>query len=335
MLEIIFTIDYEILGNGTGPLNELVFEPARRLKELFEKYNAKFVAFVEIAEFEKIDQFGTDAAIEPVKKQIADFHRDGFEVGLHLHPQWSNAHYEHGAWHLDLSEYNLCTLPRPRIAEIVDRSLAYLHQVVGARDFRPVSFRAGNWLFQPTENAASVLSEKGIKIDSSVFKGGLQRGHKLDYRPSLKHGHYWPFSSDVNCVDTNGPWIEVPIHTEMVRPWRMATSKRMAFKNQYGATHQDIRQKIIRRLDFLRPWYPQKLDFCRMTIDEMVSMMGRVIQEDNQNPDVYRPIISIGHTKDLMDFDTVGSFLSFLQAKKIPISTFSQILPKLRAGIAN
>ena len=334
MIDFVFTIDYEIFGNGSGALDELVFEPAQRLKKLFEEHNAKFVAFVEIAEFEKIDAFGTDPAIEQVKKQIAEFHRDGFEVALHLHPQWSNARYEHGEWRLDLSEYNLCTLSRSRIIEIVDHSLAYLHHVVGAADFRPISFRAGNWLFQPAGTAASVLSEKGIKIDSSVFKGGLQRSHRLDYRPALKHGYYWPFSSDVNCVDAKGPWVEVPIHTEMVRPWRMATSKRMAFKNQYGATQQSIGQKVIRRLDFVRPRYPLKLDFCRMTIDEMVSMMGRVIQEDKRNPELYRPIASIGHTKDLVDFKTVDSFLSFLKANKIPVSTFGQAFPKLVTTVA-
>jgi hypothetical protein len=335
MIEFIFTIDYEILGNGTGALNELVYEPARRLKELFDEHHAKFVAFVEIAEFEKIEDYGTDSSIENVKKQIAGFHRDGFEVGLHLHPQWSNARYENREWHLDLSEYNLCTLPRPRITEIIDHSLAYLHHVVGASDFEPVSFRAGNWLFQPTEIAASVLSEKGIKIDSSVFKGGLQRSHQLDYRPSLSNGYYWRFSKDVNCVDSSGLLIEVPIHTEMVRPWRMATSKRMAFNNRYGATHQSIWQKLVRRMDFVRPWYPQKLDFCRMTIDEMVSMMERVIEHDRQNPELYKPIIAIGHTKDLGEFGPVGAFLDFLKARKIKISIFSEIAPRLSAGNNN
>ena len=48
MIEFVFTIDYEIYGNGTGALSELVYEPARRLKDLFQNYNARFVAFVEV-----------------------------------------------------------------------------------------------------------------------------------------------------------------------------------------------------------------------------------------------------------------------------------------------
>lgn len=172
MLDFIFTIDYEIYGNGTGALQELVYEPARRLKALFQKHDARFVNFVEVAEFERIEAYGTDPAIDLVKKQIQEYYRDGFEIALHLHPQWANAYYEDGRWVLDLSEYNLCKLSRARIAEIVDGSLVYLRRVVGQPRYTPLSFRAGNWLFQPTQIAASVLAERGIRIDSSVFKGG-------------------------------------------------------------------------------------------------------------------------------------------------------------------
>ena len=335
MIDFVFTIDYEIFGDGTGSLNELVYEPARRLKLLFEEHGAKFVPFVEIAEFEKIEAQGSDPAIGLVKQQIAEFHRDGFEIGLHLHPQWANARFEKGQWILDGSEYNLCTLSTARIVKIVDDSLAYLRHVIDTPAFTPLSFRAGNWLFQPTATAAAVLAERGIRIDSSVFKGGLQRRYQLDYRPSLKHGYFWPFRSDVNRVDTTGPWIEVPIHTEMVPPWKMATSKRMAYKNQFGMNSQSAQQKLTRGLDFLRLKYPLKLDFCRMTLSEMLSVMEKVIRQDRDDPETYRPIISIGHTKDLTDFEIVNSFLFFLKGKSIPITTFAGTYPKLSASLAN
>jgi glycosyltransferase involved in cell wall biosynthesis len=329
MIEFVFTIDYEIYGNGIGSLDELVYKPARRLKSIFENYDARFVAFVEVAELEKIEAFGTDQAISLVKQQVKEFYRDGFEIGLHLHPQWSNAHYHDGRWCLDLDEYNLCTLPRTRIAEIVDGSLAYLRHMVGQSDFTPLSFRAGNWLFQPTQTAASVLSEKGIKIDSSVFKGGLQRNHRMDYRVALKNGYYWPFSHDVNKLDPTGPLIEVPIHAELVPPWRMWTTKRMALGNQYGTTAQSSRQKLTRIFDFLRIRYPLKLDFSRMSLDEMISMIDKVIREDRERPESYRPVVAIGHTKDRTDPDAVGSLLSFLQTRRITVSTFTDIYPRL------
>jgi hypothetical protein len=334
MIEFIFTIDYEIYGNGTGSLDDLIYEPARRLKNLFEKHNARFVAFIEAVELEKIEAYGTDPTIDGIKKQIRDFYRDDFEIALHLHPQWSNARYEGRRWALDLSEYNLCTLSRTRINQIVEDSMAYLRHVVDQSHFTPLSYRAGNWLFQPTAAAANVLAEKGIRIDSSVFKGGIQRNHSLDYRIALRNGYYWPFSHDVNQQDPTGSWIEVPIHTDMVPVWKMRTSKRMGFSNQFGGHGSSTRQKLTRAFDFLRFRYPRKLDFCRMTLDELTSIMLLIIRKDIEDPESYRPIVAIGHTKDLTDFDTVGGFLSFLEKKRIRISTFAEIYPELARRIS-
>jgi hypothetical protein len=329
MINFLFTIDYEIFGNGTGELNELVFEPARRLQELFRKYDARFVNFVEAAEFEKIEAFGSDSAVDLVRTQIREMYHEGFEIALHLHPQWANARRENGQWILDLDEYNLCTLPRPRITEIVSGALNYVRYVLDRSDFTPISFRAGNWLFQPTATAASVLGEAGIRIDSSVFKGGLQHNHNLDYRRASRNGYFWSFSNDANRADPNGQWIEVPIHTRQVPLWKMVTPKRTAYKNQFGVGCGSLSQKVRRALDFARFLYPLKLDFCRMTLAELTDMMGRVVRQDRQDPDTYRPIVAIGHTKDLTDFATVDAFLLFLKENRIPVVTFPDIYPKL------
>src|SRR5258708_6663645 len=157
MIECIFTLDYEIYGDGGGSLMELVYEPTRRLMAVFQKWGVRFVAFIEVAEFEKIEQCRTDDAIMQVRSQIRELYREGFEIGLHLHPQWCNAQYHDNRWILNYSEYNLCTLPRERIAEIVERSIAYLRGVLGDQAFAPLAFRAGNWLFQPSRNAGLVL----------------------------------------------------------------------------------------------------------------------------------------------------------------------------------
>jgi hypothetical protein len=329
MIECIFTIDYEIYGNGAGALQGLVYEPTEKLRDIFRKCDARFVNFVEVAEFEKIEASGTDRAIDLVKRQIRELYQDGFEIALHLHPQWCNARHDAGRWLLDYDEYNLCALPRTRIAQIVERSLDYLRHAVDQPQFTPLSFRAGNWLFQPTQTAASVLAEKGLRIDSSVFKGGLQHNHSLDYRPALKNGYYWPFSEDVNEPDPDGLWIEVPIYTEMVPIWRMATSKRMKFSNNVGVAGQSPKRKLNRALDFLRFRYPLKFDFCRMTLQEMTSMLDRAIRDDEEEPSLYRPLVAIGHSKDLTDLRTVDAFLSFLRAKGIAVSTFESAYSKL------
>jgi hypothetical protein len=328
MIECIFTIDYEIYGNGEGSLKELVYEPTARLIETFQRWDARFVTFVEAAELEMIEAEGTDPHMDLVKRQIRNFYDEGFELGLHLHPQWYNGRYENGRWLLDDTEYNLCTLPKERIAHIVERSLDYLRKVLGKGDFTPLSFRAGNWLFQPTSIAASVLADQGIKIDSSVFKGGLQHNNGLDYRPALKNGFYWRFQDDVNVHDPIGRLMELPTYSVMVPSWEMVTPKRVGMGQKSSSSSLRGLKKFRRYLDFLRLRYPLKLDFCRMTLSELTSMMDVAIREDQEDPVSFKPIVAIGHTKDLIDFKTIELFLSYLRDRGIPVSTFEGAYPR-------
>lgn len=330
MIECIFTLDYEIYGDGTGSLQHLVYEPAERLRKIFHKWHARFVNFVEVAEFEKIEAYRTDPFIHLVRSQIRDLYHEGFEIGLHLHPQWCNARYRDGRWLLDFSEYNLCTLPRTRIAKLVTHSLEYLRHIIDESGFTALSFRAGNWLFQPTQPAASILAESGIKIDSSVFKGGLQHNHGLDYRRALKNNYYWAFDRAVTESDPAGRFIELPIYAEMVPFWRMPTSKRLGFTKNFGIAGRRSETKSNRLRDFLRFRYPLKFDFCRMTFSELTSMLEKVIREDRDQPRFYRPLVAIGHTKDLVEPQTVDDFLSFLSARGIAVSTFADVYPRLR-----
>jgi len=145
MIECIFTLDYEIYGAGTGSLGELVYEPTRQLAKVFQHHGARFVVFVEAVELARIEEGGADPMSGSVKEQVRNLDRAGFEIGLHLHPWWYNAHRQGVNWILDHNEYNLCTLPAARISVIVSDSIRYLQRLVGRSDFTPLSFRAGNW----------------------------------------------------------------------------------------------------------------------------------------------------------------------------------------------
>lgn len=325
MIEFIFTIDYEIYGNGEGTLEELIYEPAAKLIDIFLKHNKRFVPFIEVAELELIEAHATDPIIDSVKKQIRYFHNNGFELGLHLHPQWYNARHDNGTWQLDYSEYNLCTQSPERINQIVERSINYFRHILGKDEFTPISFRAGNWLFQPTGNMAKVLTDYDIKIDSSVFKGGLQHQHRLDYRPAVNNGCFWKFQDDVNKPASSGTMIEIPIYTQMVPFWKMATVKRLGLQQKAASGSKTLKQLFYRFLDMARPLQPLKLDFCRMNIKELTIMMDKIIKDDQQESQSFMPIVAIGHTKDLVDFITVDSFLSYLNQKNIKVVTFQEV----------
>jgi hypothetical protein len=329
MIECVFTLDYEIYGNGKGSLRELMYEPAERLKAIFRKFGARFVTFAEVAELEKMEEQGVDSAIESVKQQLREFHAEGFELGLHLHPWWYNARYDGGTWFLDHSEYNLCTLPRERISQIIDRSMSYLRLLVTEADFTPLAYRAGHLLFQPTETVANVLAERKIKVDSSLYKGGKWNHHSQDYRGALKNGYYWKFGDEINTPDLDGALVELPIYSEMIPTWKMFTSTRIGLERKGSSRGQSGKKAISRFSDFLRFRYPRKLDFCSMSFEELTRAVDKVLHEDQKYPETFRPIVAIGHTKDLVDFETVKAFLGYLDGKGIPVSTFKEVFPKV------
>lgn len=335
MLEIIFTIDYEIYGNGTGTLKELVLDSTARLAEIFQRHGANFVVFAEALEFLKMEEYRADPDVAGVRTQLRQLREQGYEIALHLHPQWANARHSNGAWVLDYAEYNLCTLSPERIGQIVDNAIAWLRDVLGDPAFAPLSFRAGNWLFQPTRDAARVLAARGVKVDSSVFKGGLQRQHRLDYRPALSNGWHWKFADDVNVPDVNGALLELPIYTRMVPFWRMLTGKRLRIQRKVPS---GVRGTPFSRrwADFLRWRYPRKLDFCRMTLSELTRMVDTVRREDRHTPAVVKPLVAIGHSKDLVDFGTIATFLEWLRERSIPVTTLARLAGELepRLGTA-
>jgi len=329
MIDVIFSIDYEIYGDGTGSLREHVYEPTERLRAIFRKHKVPFVAFVEAAELQAMEADGSDKFVRQVRDQVRTLFEDGNEIGLHLHPQWVGASYRDGRWELDYSKYNLCLLPQQEIAEIVDGGIQYLRNVLSQADFSPVSFRAGNWLLQPSAIVSRVLVENGIKIDSSVFKGGRQRSNGLDYRAALNNPYFWLFGEDVTAPDPEGNLLEVPTYCRQAPFWRMLTGKRMQVHRRQGSAYRRPQSKVNRIRDVLRPRYPLKFDFCRMTLSELTSTIGRVISDDSASPDRYKPIVAIGHTKDLIDLQTVDDFLSFLNGRELSVVNLQDVLPKV------
>jgi hypothetical protein len=82
MLAVVFTLDYEIYGNGKGSLRELVLDPTERLADLFRQFNAPLVIFVEALEFAKMEECQSDDAISGVAAQLRRLRAQGQEIGF-------------------------------------------------------------------------------------------------------------------------------------------------------------------------------------------------------------------------------------------------------------
>ena len=329
MIYLIFTLDYEIFGNGKGTIKHHIVEPTQKLNDVFIKYGYNFVNFVEVAELIKIKEYKTDPYIQNVEAQIKNLYNDGHEIALHLHPQWFNAKYSNNEWILDYDEYNLSSLDINKIDSYIESGTLYLRKVLDSTVYVPISFRAGGWLIQPSSNISKVLVKKGIKIESSVFKGGLQRYYNLDFTNYPKKLFYWQYSDDVLTPDSHGKLFEIPIYTENVFFWKMISKKRQNIYFSAQSTILNNRQLYLSYLDKIRIKYPKKFDFAKMTFIEMKETLNRIIEADAISPDKLKPIVLIGHSKNMKDLESIDKFLGFLQKTAIPVTTFKDIAPQL------
>jgi hypothetical protein len=325
MIDFIFTQDYEIYGNGYGSLGELVLEPTERLSKIFREFGAPFVNFTEAVEFQKIEEAGSDPDSAGVRSQLRELRAAGHEIALHLHPWWANARYEGGRWHLDWSERKIGTLEPKRVETIVVQAIGYLRAALNDPHFAPLSFRAGQWAIQPEHVIVDELVKRGIRVDSSVFKGGHIRSVGIDYRPAAANGGFWRFTHDVNVPNAGGKMWEVPIYTELVPFWQMIRRKRLKLQSKSNNASQGSPLPHQWR-DLVRFLYPRKLDFCRMTFEEMRDTTMSALKKTRKRQEERAILVAIGHSKDFVDSDSVRRFLAFLREQAINVTTFSQLI---------
>lgn len=336
MLEFIFTLDYEIYGDGSGRLKECVISPSKCLLEIFKWFGYPFVVFPEVLELEKIEEYRADPDIDQVRLQLQQILNEGNEIGLHLHSWWVNAKYISGRWQLDYNQANLCGMPGYKIREIISRSLVILRRLLNDSQYQPIVFRNGFWIMQPTKEIIKILSEFNLRIDSTLFKGGRIRKYNVDYRPSVRNRYYWRILDDVNKHQDDGLLLEVPIYTELVPFWKMISR---FVKKESQINKEDVQSeqqfKIIRPWarfgDFFRIKYPRKLDYCFMSLDEILISLEKLILLDEKTFWDYKPIVFVGHTKNLRDFKKVEKILAFIKNSNLRIVTFKQILPRISA----
>jgi hypothetical protein len=262
-----------------------------------------------------------------VRTQLRSLQAGGHEIALHVHPWWTNAQREDGNWRMDWNERNLCVLAPERVEEIISRGIGYLRDALEDPRFTPCAFRSGLWAMQPTAVVADVLARHGVRVDSSVFKGGRVHALGLDYRPSARNSAAWRFGVDVNVPDPSGPLWELPIHTDMVPFWKMLGRKRLTIHSRAPEATEGTSPHRGWR-DYLRFRYPRKLDFCRMTFPEMREAVEGVLADGEARQVEPGPIVAIGHSKDLVEFDAIQRFMDFIGLNAVTVTTFSHFLAR-------
>ena len=340
MLKVIFTLDYEIHGNGEGSPYTLMIDPTARMMDLFGKYGAKLTIMADVAEVLKFKEYKErsgrdDYNYDAIANQLREAVQRGHDVQLHLHPSYFNAQHEGGRWLQDWSEYNFATLPPERLDEVVKIGKKYLEDLLKpvVPTYQCIAFRAANWAMSPSKNAVRALINHGIRIDTSVFKHGFRKGIvNFDY--SNANSDLVPWFADENDIcqrNDSSQLLEIPIYAEQRRIGAFLTVNRLRrayLTRKYscrGADGGDARSvngkpsQSRRRTSAVTKAFRRhawKADFNQCTGKQLVRALERAEQKKGA-VEIDLPFVLIGHSKLFTRSNgrTLTPFLSFVSER--------------------
>lgn len=317
MLNLIFTLDYEIHGNGDGSPDGLMVEPTARMLDLFEPYGAKLTIMADVAEILKFREYRAkfgrdDFHYEAIVAQLRDAIRRGHDVQLHLHCSYFNAEFRNGKWEQDWSEYNFAGLSESRLNNVLQTGKAFLEEQLEpvVPNYRCNVFRAANWAVSPSRNVVRALLNNDFEIDTSVFKYGRREGAvNFDYSNAPSELVPWRASQEDICRrDDNSGLLEVPIYCErrwiggfvsINRLYRAYLSRRHRLNGQMNGDASYPAAKTTKSRSFLKTLFgkhPRKADFNQCSGRQLIDSLRQAEAKYGSGAETL-PFVLIGHSK--------------------------------------
>lgn len=340
MLHVIFTVDYEIHGNGDGDPNGLMVKPTARMLRLLDEYGAKLTIMADVAEILRFKEYAEktgrdDYGYQAIVKQLLGAIASGHDVQLHIHSSYFNAVHKQNRWAQDWSEYDFAMLPYKRMDWMVRTCKEYLESLLKPvnQSYACTAFRAANWSVSPSDNVVKALLNNQITMDTSVFKFGRRNGAvTFDYSDAHSALLPWRASESNICKqDRNGSLWEVPIYTE--KRWLGAFLARgrlyrvmcdVFHKGPFSVSHTKSstqepsatrRRSKLAKLQALVRTHAWKADFNQCDGHQLVGALQRAERSLNGQPGMQVPFVLIGHSKlfTRANEGTLRPFLSHIQ----------------------
>lgn len=318
MLHLLFTLDYEVHGNGDGSPLALMVEPTDRMLAQFDRHGARLTIMADIAEVlrfqEHRDATGRDDYdFERIAAQLRNAVARRHDVQLHLHTSWFGARLEDGRWQQNFDNYSFADLDERDIDAFVGRGKRFLEDLLQPVEpgYRCHAFRAANWSMQPSRRACTTLLRHGFDVETSVFKWGQRQGLvNFDYSQAPHACFPWRASTDDVCKeDPASPLWEIPIYAEHRRVPAFLSWNRI-YRAVLGRLHRlprrapgaggpaAPRRSATSRLRWLLQRHAWKADFNQCTGRQLIAALERARrQADRERPGQHVPFVLIGHSK--------------------------------------
>ena len=369
-IHLAFVDDWELSGDGSGDPHKLQFAPMRRLVEIYNAHGIRGSFNAEVLQQLTFRKFQDQ---HPELKPLADAwddsiretFRQGHDVQLHIHPQWSSAEYEEGKWKLN-GDWSILNYSAEDARALIARGKEYLEKLLRPLDpkYASVSFRSGSWCIAPSPFMLSLLAEFGIVFDMSIV-GGVRyqtRRIELDYSNCEEDFlPYYPVMSDARRVsDKPEPIVCLPTN-------HFYGSRRSTLQHHVGklsaklknrtssADHSIDSARSVKTYGHewaqtshdstLRRVYDKGIvpyvkgrhlisDLAQLDYSLMTEMLNSIRLRARASGLKDVPVILENHTKDLRDFSHIDRFVGDVaQTEDIRCVTLTELANDLRSGL--
>jgi hypothetical protein len=364
-----FVDDWELSGTGAGDARELQFKPMRELVRIYNahgvrgSFNAEMMQQLTFRKFER-EHSELKALADEWDAHVLETFRQGHDVQLHIHPQWSQAEYKDGEWHLS-GDWSILNYESEEAYRMMLAGKEYLESLLHTVDsrYRVVSFRSGSWCIAPSPHMLSLLVKLGIVFDMSIV-GGVRYETKninLDYtRCDEDFLPYYPLMTDARKLsDKREPIISIPTN-------HFYGSRRQVFKHHLSKAVGKIKsrvatsrqtQKSSRSVEaYGQEWaqvghaslvtrlYEKGIvpylkgkhlisDMAQLDYALLREMLASIRRRARASGLTDVPVILENHTKDIQDFSDIERFIADVsQAQDIKCVTLTKLAEELQQG---
>jgi hypothetical protein len=116
----------------------------------------------------------------------------------------------------------------------------------------------------------------------------------------------------------------------MVYFWKMYSPKRKKIHEEMNK-RKNLKYQLLSKLEKIKIKYPKKFDFTKMTFSEMKEMIDNIIRIDKDSSNILKPVVLIGHTKNLFDYKTIDKFLKYTIENNITVTTFREVIKEIES----
>jgi hypothetical protein len=363
-----FVDDWELSGDGSGDPRELQFAPMRKLVEIYNTYGVHGSFNAEVLQqltFRKFQNQHPELKVlaDEWDDQVRETFRQGHDIQLHIHPQWTGAQYQDGKWSLS-GDWSILNYSAAEARELIARGKEYLENLL-----RPVkanyacySFRSGSWCIAPSPFMLTVLAESGFVFDMSIV-GGVRyetRRINLDYSNCEEDFlPYYPLMTDARRVsDKPEPIVCIP--TNHFYGSRRSTlqhhARKVGDKLKIGKpaanASANVRSAAVYGHEWAQTAHDSKFrrvfdkgvvpylkgrhlisDLAQLDYSLMSEMLASIRRRARASGLEDIPVILENHTKDLKDFSHIERFISDVaNAEDIGCVTLTELAYELGHG---